>query len=109
MHTTVSLYQFRDAFRAMDRQYQFSYNALGWLFDYLEQYEEETGQAVELDVIALCCDYTEEYYDNIAEDYNIDISECEDEEEIREVILDYLNDNTTVVGSDDDTVLYANF
>lgn len=109
MHTTINLYQFCTAFRNMGRKDQFSLDGLEWLFNYLEQCEEDTGEAIELDVIALCCDYTEATYKEILDDYNIDISKCEDEEEIRETVLGYLNDNTTVVGSDNDTVLYANF
>jgi hypothetical protein len=44
--------QFRDAFRAAGRQDQFSYEALGLLFDYLEDVHPD----YELDVIGLCCD-----------------------------------------------------
>lgn len=29
------------------------------LFDYLEQYEEDTEKQIGLDIIALCCEYTE--------------------------------------------------
>jgi hypothetical protein len=33
------------------------------LFDYLEEYEESTGEDIEFDMVALCCDYTE--YENL--------------------------------------------
>lgn len=59
MKTTINQIQFRDAFYTMDRGNNFSFNGLNALFDYLEEYEESTGEEVELDVIALCCDYTE--------------------------------------------------
>jgi hypothetical protein len=64
MITTVNLHDFREAFRTT-RPENFSYDGLTALFDYLEDLEEDTGEPMELDVIALCCDYTE--YESIAE------------------------------------------
>ena len=43
----------------MDRRENFSYNGLKALYEYFEQYEEDTGAEIELDVIAICCEYTE--------------------------------------------------
>jgi hypothetical protein len=65
MKTTISKSEFRDAFRKMRREDQFTYDGLGALFDYLEGYEEDTGEEIELDVIAICCDFSE--YDSIEE------------------------------------------
>ena len=64
MKTTVNNYDFHRAFEEMNRQANFSYEGLNALFEYLEQYEEDTGEEMELDVIALCCDFTE--YENLA-------------------------------------------
>jgi hypothetical protein len=64
MITTVNLHDFREAFRTT-RPENFSYDGLAALFDYLEQLEEDLGEPMELDVIALCCDYTE--YESLAE------------------------------------------
>jgi hypothetical protein len=64
---------------------------------------------VALDVIAICCDYNEDSFLDVARNYDIDISECADDDEIRETVLDYLNDETMVAWSDDDTVVYAAF
>ncbi len=44
MKQTIGLSQFRDSFRACDRRDQFSYEALGLLFEYFEEYEAETGE-----------------------------------------------------------------
>ena len=63
MYKTITSSSFHDAFHSMDRQNQFSYEAREALFAYLEEYEESTGQQIELDVIALCCDYSE--YENL--------------------------------------------
>jgi len=67
MTQSVNQFDFIDAFKKMGRSNQFTRLGLFALFDYLEQYEDDTGLQLELDVIALCCEYTE--YENIAE-YN---------------------------------------
>ena len=64
MKTTVSKTDFVDAFTKM-RQSNFSYEGLIALYDYLENFEEDTDKEIELDVIAFCCDYTE--YENLEE------------------------------------------
>ena len=99
MKTTVSLYDFREAFRACGRAKQFSYEGLEVLFDYLEQYEEDTGEELELDVVALCCDFYEDTVESIAANYSIDLTDCEDEDEKAEVVREYLEDNGAFVGA----------
>jgi len=59
MKTTVSSYDFEQAFRTAGRENSFSYAGRNALFNYMEDYEEDTGEEIELDVIALCCEYTE--------------------------------------------------
>jgi hypothetical protein len=59
MKQSVYFDDFRAAFNRMGREDQFSYEALKALFDYLIEYEESTGEEIELDVIALCCEYAE--------------------------------------------------
>ena len=65
MKQSVNMYQFERAFNNMDRGEQFSYDGLKALYEYLVEYEEDTGTEVELDVIALCCEYAE--YDSLKE------------------------------------------
>ena len=66
MIKTISKSDFQDEWnRWDDRKNTFSYDGKNALYDYLEQYEEETGEKIELDIIALCCDYTE--YENLAD------------------------------------------
>ena len=64
MKTTVSQTDFVDAFTKM-RPSNFSYEGLIALYDYLENFEEDTDKEIELDVIAFCCDYSE--WDNLEE------------------------------------------
>ena len=116
MKTTVCFYTFLEAFERCDRANQFSREGLGVLFDYLEQYEEDTGEEIELDVIALCCEYCESTFAEVARDYSIsiDYDDCADDEEraklIKEQVLEYLNYHTTIVGVvGDGSVLYQQF
>lgn len=62
MKNTISIYEFRRWFEE-HRPNNFSYEGLSQLFDYLEDYEDSTGEQIEFDPIALCCEYTE--YDSI--------------------------------------------
>lgn len=64
MKYSINFCQFTDAFNSC-RPENFSYEGLKALFGYLEQYEENTGEEIEFDVIAICCEYTE--YENLAE------------------------------------------
>ena len=65
MKKSISFYDFEQEFTNMNRSDNFSYDGKKALFDYLEEYEEDTGEEIELDIIALCCDYTE--FENIDE------------------------------------------
>jgi hypothetical protein len=65
MINTINKYEFSDAFQKMGRGDQFSYEGLIALFDYLEILEDDIGEPIELDVISLCCEYTE--YENLKE------------------------------------------
>jgi hypothetical protein len=98
MKTTVNFDDFRDAFRTYDREHNFSYAGLRALFDYIEEYEADTGNEWELDVIALCCEYSESTWEDIAGDYEIDISACEDADDVADTVRDVLAYNTHIVG-----------
>jgi len=108
MKTTVSVYDFREAFRQAGRE-NFTYEALGLLFDHFEGLEEDMGSEIELDVVAICCDYTEDDAVSIAGNYDIDIADM-DKDEAREAVQDYLNNNTSVVGTTSNgSIVYADF
>jgi predicted ArsR family transcriptional regulator len=108
MKTTISRYDFERAFADADRKENFSYEALDLLFDYFESYEEETGQEIELDVIALCCEYSEDNPDDIIANYRIDVEGMDDDEKI-EAVRDYLNDNTVLIGETATGFVYLAF
>jgi predicted ArsR family transcriptional regulator len=92
MKTTVNFSQFHDAFKAI-RPDNFSSDGLRLLFDYIQQLEEDIDEEIELDVIALCCDYAEENADEIANNYDIDISDCETDEEKVDRVREYIDEN----------------
>ena len=106
---TVTFGLFCDAFTKHDRQNQFSYDGKKALFNYLEELSEGIGESLELDIVALCCDYEEEDWETIAEQHSIDLTDCEDEEEKEKAVEDYLNDRTTVVGKTSVGFVYAIF
>ena len=111
MKQSVNLYEFRDAFTKADRTENFSYAGLGMLFEYFEEYEESCGTEIELDVIAICCEYSEDHWEDIASDYDIDLSDCEDDDEKIEAVRDYLEYHTQLVGyvDSEESFLYAQF
>ena len=103
--------QFRDEFRAHNRGDQFSYEGLGLLFEYLEEIDPQ----YELDVIALCCEYSEETPEDIARNYSIDLNDADPEdddhaEQASAIVREYLSDNTSVVGvTASGSIIYQQF
>jgi hypothetical protein len=109
MKQTINFSDFVDAFRAYDRYDQFGYQALMVIFEYLEELEESTGQELELDVVAICCDYATDNWHDIAVNYSIEIDENENEDEQKQQVIDYLNENTVVLGETDCEIVYQSF
>ena len=112
MKQTVNLHEFRDAFYRMGRKDQFSYEAQEIIFNYLKDWEQETGEEIELDVIALCCDYAESTIDDLISDYDIDVSDCDpdDADAIGDTVREYMGQNTAVCGETvDGSIVYAQF
>jgi hypothetical protein len=99
MKKTINKYEFRDSFKKMNRENNFSYDGLGVLFDYFEEYEQSTGEEIELDVIAICCEYNEAMPEEIRDNYSIEGD-----------VLEYLLDHTNIAGiTKDGAIIYAAF
>lgn len=97
--------QFAEAFHAAGRGEQFSYQGLCILFEYLEQCDPD----MELDVVAICCDYSEEMPESIAENYSINIHGFDDGEILDEV-MEFLENHTSIVGTTDaGAIVYQQF
>ena len=88
MKKVIGFCEFSDAFRDMNRKENFSYDGLKALYDYFTEYEESTGEEIELDVIAICCDFSE--YADLEEfqaDYGEEYETLEDIENNTIVIM----------------------
>jgi len=117
IYQTVSLCDFMDAFRQCGRHEQFTRNALVALFEYLEALAEDIGEPVELDCIALCCEWSEyataweaarensrfeppspDDVDPEADDIDLRALRLEEFEELRESeALEWLRDRTQTI------------
>lgn len=81
MKEQIDFYRFCNGFTEMNRNENFSYDGKRALFDWLEQYEEDTGEEIEFDAIMLCCDFTE--YESLKE-FNKEHAPAKNIEEIEE-------------------------
>lgn len=107
MKTTVSKQHFIDAFMTSNcYSDNFSYEGLGILFDYLEQYEDACGVEIEFDLVAIACDFSESCVADIASDHGIDIDDSMTNEEIVDTVREYLEYNTQVCGEYEEGVTY---
>jgi hypothetical protein len=98
--------QFRDEFNRAGRGNQFSYEGLGLLFDYLEEIDPQ----YDLDVVALCCDYSEDTPATIARDYSIDLSDADSEEQCAAVVIEHVTEQGALVGvTSTGSIVYASF
>lgn len=106
---TINEYEFTQAFKEL-RPDNFSYAGLRSLYEFFEDLSEDAGEDIELDVIAICCDFTEASMSEIIEDYGLfdkDIENIDD-------LLEYLNDETIAfrvehANFEDDTIIYQAF
>ncbi len=90
--------QFITEFNQM-RPDNFSYDGLKALYEYLDQLSEDIGEDIELDIIALCCEYTEyESLQAFQDDYGDTYKSIED-----------IEDRTQVIKIDDDKFIIQNF
>ena len=100
MKITINESIFKDQFRLYGQSDQFSSNGLTALYDYLEEvYDESTEYEYNLDVVSLCCEYTE-YASALDAVYGSTDFECEDslDEDFKESeALKYLQKKTQVI------------
>ena len=88
MIQTITKSEFTSAFHRAGRGNNFTYEGLIALYDYLEEYEDSTGEQIELDVIGICCEYNEyESLEEFQEDYSEDYHSIEEIEHATQVIM----------------------
>jgi hypothetical protein len=85
LYEYVTEHTFIDAFRnSAERKEEFSYEALKELFKYYDNLAEDTGEPIQFDMVAICCEWSE--YDSL-----------EELEEAYDMPLKALEDNTIVL------------
>ena len=114
MKLTLNTYQIADALRA-DENAAWSYAGAKALAEYLEELEESTGEEVDLDVVAIRCDFSEhptlrawaeDYFSDWRKDLSIDTDT--DEDDADEIIREHIRDNGTLIEFDGG-VIVSNF
>ena len=103
MKQSIGLPEFEQAFIDYNRGNNFSCSGLEALFNWLEEcYEDGDGGEYALDVIGLCCDFTE--YPSAKEalkEYGEDVSEYDG------LGVEWLQDRTTVIPFDTGIIIQA--
>ena len=95
MKQTIDVFQFRNQFMKC-RPDNFSYPGLLALWEYFEEYEDSTGEEIDLDVIAICCEYSE--YKDLKEFQAYYGEEYETREDIEEqTFLIPIDDNSFII------------
>ena len=109
MKQDVSKFMFEDAFKSSQYKNNFSYEGLGALFDYLEQYEDDTGEEMDFDMVVIASEYSE--YKDVKEyvkDYDTDVDKEDytddgnfEEEDYNEAVLEEIEGKATLIKIDD--------
>lgn len=95
MFSTVTRQDFHNAFET--RRGNFTHAGLNALFDYLEDYEESCGEKLKLDVIALCCEFTE--YGKFSEIQDAYTKPYKDLDELREdtIVIEVPGESSLII------------
>jgi len=101
---TVSFSDFVEEFRNYGREDQFSYEGKKALYDYLNDLSEDIGENIELDIIGICCDFTE--YGSLKEFVN-DYSYTIGKEDINDI--EDIRDYTVVIPIDSQSFIIQSF
>ena len=102
MYETVNLSSFANTF-AKVRPDNFSLEALELIYEFLTTYEDDTNREVELDVIAICCDFSEMTQREIADAYP-------NTQPFENSIIDFLTEKTLFLGvTSNNTYVFQNF
>ena len=93
---------FLEEFEKYGREENFSYEGKKALFNYLNELGEDLGEPIELDVIALCCDFTEYgCLEEFTDTYGYSVDEVNS--------IDDIKYYTTVIPIDDESFIIQDF
>jgi hypothetical protein len=95
MHIIVTKNIFIDSFNSV-RPENFNYSGLSALFEYFDDMDDLGGESIELDVIAICCDFSQYTVKDALEVYRLDT-------------IEELEELTTVLQCDDETIIIQDF
>tara|TARA_R110000822_G_scaffold9487_2_gene36686 strand:+ start:1633 stop:1983 length:351 start_codon:yes stop_codon:yes gene_type:complete len=114
MKQTINQTQFINAFTTeYCSKDNFSYEGLELLYEYFEDVYSDTGVEMELDVVGICCDFSEMDITEFLQAYNpLTISEGEfndlSENDQVSLLEDYLCSETSFIGyTDNKTFVFA--
>ena len=92
MYIRVTEYNFRNTFLTSDYKNNFSYDGLTALYDYFSELEDELGEPIEFDHIAIAGEYSELTIDELRDNYFID----------KDIdVIEYLQERTQVIEIED--------
>ena len=109
MYIEVTESIFMDAFRKYGRQDAFSYEGLQALYELLT--EDESGVGNELDVIAICCEFSEYDEEGAVADYGYLFNDNDIDEENRnyQKLIELLQNETLVIVLDNGNIIVQAF
>lgn len=101
-------YQLKQLFKERGRENYFSDEGFNALYDYLDEYSNEVGEDFKVDVIGICCDFTEytgwkKLYNDYSYFYNNKSETFEELEENDDLdnFKEWVQDKTTVIEATD--------
>ena len=88
MMYTVTEDNFRNTFLMSDYKNNFSYDGLTALYDYFSELEDELGEPIEFDLVAIAGEYSELTIEELRDNYSVD----------KDIdVIEYLQENTIVI------------
>lgn len=108
MKTTITTSEAADIL-FNDKNANRSYAGARALAEYLEEYEESTGEELEFDYVAIRCDFSEwkslqdwahDYFSNALEELGFDETEENDDDEVDDKIREYIQDHGQLIEFD---------
>ena len=99
--------QFCDQFEDPDHK-EFSYAAKNLIYKYFCDNDFD----LEIDAISLCTDYNEYTWDECLKEFiDLDLDDIDDDDDdaIQQMIKEYLDEETIVIGTTADSIVYACF
>ena len=103
----------------MNRGNNFGYNGWRAIGEYLESLSDDLGEDLEVDIVAICCEYAmaesaDDAFMQFSHEHGIDLPTMEewqelDEEEKLETIEEFLQNESSVIICEDDLIIWQAF